>query len=257
MRNAFIQTVKTIAQSMIDKAGFDKTRTGQVVGVNSITNTYSVKVDEHTYNNVRTVNDATYNIHDIVKLVIPCNQATQMYIESSVLSDDSLGNKVGHAIALGEENQREITEAMSKIDALGNLWQLYIVTSHINNNIVCNGVLLKNGIDVTYDTELVDGVEVPLYTNDMEWTAKGTTRSYFLGRGAVLTLSQNTLYYGKVIQLKWALRTYMSLMANGSVNGTIVDGNLMGRNRNDSTQEQLVGRTEFDGSVDPNEDEEE
>ena len=33
MQNAFIQTIKTIAQSMVEKAGFDKTRTGQVVGV--------------------------------------------------------------------------------------------------------------------------------------------------------------------------------------------------------------------------------
>ena len=118
MQNAFIQTIKTIAQSMVEKAGFDKTRTGQVVGVNSITNTYSVKVDEHTYNNVRTVDDATYNAHDIVKVVIPTNQATQMYIAASVLSDDSLGNKVGRAQALGEENAEDISIIYAELEEL-------------------------------------------------------------------------------------------------------------------------------------------
>ena len=42
-QNAFVQSMKTIAESLIRKAGFDKTRSGKVVGVNSLTNTYSVK----------------------------------------------------------------------------------------------------------------------------------------------------------------------------------------------------------------------
>ena len=118
MRNAFIQTVKTIAQSMIDKAGFDKTRTGQIVGINTLTNTYSVRVDSHVYANVKTVNDMTYNIHDIVKVVIPVNQATQMYITSSVISDDSLGKKVGRAQALGEQNADDIDTLEGIVDDL-------------------------------------------------------------------------------------------------------------------------------------------
>ena len=118
MGNQIIQSIKTIAQSLVDKAGYDKTRGGVIVGVNSTTNTYSVKVDGVTYPIVRAVDDATYNIGDVVKVVIPCNQATQMYISSSVLSDDSLGNKVANAVGLAQEakqlgldNQVDISNA--------------------------------------------------------------------------------------------------------------------------------------------------
>ena len=105
MQRAFLQTINTIVKSMIGKAGFDKTRTGQIVGINEITNTYSVKIDNITYPNLKTVNGLTYNLKDMVKVVIPCNQATQMYIESSVLSDDAIGIKVASASALAQEAQ--------------------------------------------------------------------------------------------------------------------------------------------------------
>ena len=117
MANQIIQSIKTIAQSLVDDAGYDKTRGGLIVGVNQVTNTYSVKIDGITYPTVRAVDGATYNIGDIVKVVIPCNQATQMYISSSVLSDNSLGNKIanattlaGDAKQLGLDNQVEIQE---------------------------------------------------------------------------------------------------------------------------------------------------
>ena len=117
MGNQIIQSIKTIAQSLVDNAGYDKTRGGFIVGVNSVTNTYSVKVDGVTYPIVRAVDDATYNIGDVVKVVIPCNQATQIYIASSVLSDNSLGNKIANATTLAEDakqlgldNQVEIQE---------------------------------------------------------------------------------------------------------------------------------------------------
>lgn len=106
MANQIIQSIKTIAQSLVDNAGYDKTRGGLIVGVNTITNTYSVKVDGVTYPIVRAVDDATYNIGDVVKVVIPCNQATQMYISSSVLSDNSLGNKIVNATTLAEDAKK-------------------------------------------------------------------------------------------------------------------------------------------------------
>ena len=71
MANTFIKSIKTIAQSLMENAGYDKTRTGQIITVNAITNTYSVKVDGKLYSNVRTVNGTTYNTGDIVKVVIP------------------------------------------------------------------------------------------------------------------------------------------------------------------------------------------
>ena len=109
MANQIIQSIKTIAQSLVDNAGYDKTRGGLIVGVNSVTNTYSVKVDGVTYPIVRAVDGATYNVGDVVKVVIPCNQATQMYIASSVLSDNSLGNKIANAVGLAQDAAKVAT----------------------------------------------------------------------------------------------------------------------------------------------------
>ena len=51
MQKAFVESMKTIVKSAVERAGFDKTRNGKVIGVNSVTNTYSVKVDGIIYNN--------------------------------------------------------------------------------------------------------------------------------------------------------------------------------------------------------------
>lgn len=106
MANSIIQSIKTIAKSLVDNAGYDKTRGGMIVGINDVTNTYSVKIDGITYNNVKTVDDATYNLGDMVKIVIPCNQATQMYISASIFSDSSLGNRVTNALSLAGDAEQ-------------------------------------------------------------------------------------------------------------------------------------------------------
>ena len=119
MANQIIQSIKTIAQSLVDNAGYDKTRGGVIVGVNSTTNTYSVKVDGVTYPIVRAVDGATYNVGDVVKVVIPCNQATQMYIASSVLSDNSLGNKIANAVGLAQDAAKVATNYIEQDDTDG------------------------------------------------------------------------------------------------------------------------------------------
>jgi hypothetical protein len=106
MANSIIQSIRTIAKSLVDNAGYDKTRGGMIVGINDVTNTYSVKIDGITYNNVRVVDDAIYNLGDMVKVVIPCNQATQMYISASIFSDNSLGNRVINALTLAEDAEQ-------------------------------------------------------------------------------------------------------------------------------------------------------
>lgn len=107
MSNSFIESIKTMINTKIEKAGYDKTRTGQIVKVNN-DNTYSVQIGGWTYPNVITVNDMTYNLYDVVKVVIPCNQATQMYITSSILSDSSMGKKVAYATTMAEEATQEV-----------------------------------------------------------------------------------------------------------------------------------------------------
>lgn len=129
MANTFIQSIKTIAQSLINNAGYDKTRTGQVVGVNAITNTYSVRVDGHTYPNVKCTHGFSYSVGDIVKVIIPCNQPTQMYIESSILADESAGDKIANAQSLADDawglandNAELIEELEGQIDNKLETW---------------------------------------------------------------------------------------------------------------------------------------
>ena len=119
MANQIIQSIKTIAQSLVDKAGYDKTLGGVIVSINSATNTYSVKVDGVTYPIVRAGDGATYDVGDVVKVVIPCNQATQMYIASSVLSDNSLGNKIANAVGLAQDAAKVATNYIEQDDADG------------------------------------------------------------------------------------------------------------------------------------------
>ena len=134
MANQIIQSIKTIAQSLVDKAGYDKTRGGVIVGVNSVTNTYSVKIDGVTYPIVRAVDDATYNIGDVVKVVIPCNQATQMYIASSVLSDNSLGNKIANAVGLAQDAKQLGLENQTEINNLDIVGINLLLNSGFKNN---------------------------------------------------------------------------------------------------------------------------
>ena len=184
MGNQIIQSIKTIAQSLVDNAGYDKTRGGFIVGVNSVTNTYSVKVDGVTYPIVRAVDDATYNIGDVVKVVIPCNQATQMYISSSILSDNSLGNKIANAVGLAQEakqlgldNQVEIKDVSDVVNSartdINNLELTKIDRFGTNASMKWDGNILKieaidpetnvpyaveiggNGIEFKYDNEAV------------------------------------------------------------------------------------------------------
>ena len=134
MGNQIIQSIKTIAQSLVDNAGYDKTRGGFIVGVNSVTNTYSVKIDGVTYPIVRAVDDATYNIGDVVKVVIPCNQATQMYIASSVLSDNSLGNKIANAVGLAQDAKQLGLENQTEINNLDIVGINLLLNSGFKNN---------------------------------------------------------------------------------------------------------------------------
>lgn len=166
MANQIIQSIKTIAQSLVDDAGYDKTRGGLIVGVNQVTNTYSVKVDGITYPTVRAVDDATYNIGDIVKVVIPCNQATQMYISASILSDNSLGNKVanattlaGEAKQLGLDNQVEIQEVSEVADSKNKTFRQ--ATAPV--------IGMSNG-DIWIDTD--DGNKMYIY-DGTQWVFSG------------------------------------------------------------------------------------
>ena len=220
MANQIIQSIKTIAQSLVNDAGYDKTRGGLIVGVNQITNTYSVKIDGITYPTVRAVDGATYNIGDIVKVVIPCNQATQMYISSSVLSDNSLGNQIanattlaGDAKQLGLDNQVEIQEVSEVANSKNKTFrQSTEPTSGMSNG------------DIWIDTD--DGNKMYIY-DGTQWvfsgadgktlygtcdTAAGTTTKSVVCRDAT------SLYVGLTITVKFSTAN-TALSPSLNVNG--------------------------------------
>ena len=193
MKNTFVNSVKTIAQSLIDKAGFDKTRSGKIVAKNDMTNTYSVRIDGNIYANVRVVNDAVYNVGDTVKVNMPCNQPTQMIIVSSIFSDASIGKKIGHAEKLIDAIDGSL-EDVKEID--GHIYQLDIVSVFGASNATHTGHIYKDGIDVTDST----------YWNKFKWYLMESSGKTAITDGisnATLTMALGTYLYGMALILEW------------------------------------------------------
>jgi hypothetical protein len=200
-QNNIISSIKTIAESLIAKAGFDKTRTGNIVGRNEITNTYSVKIDGHVYNNVRTVNDFTYNVGDTVKVSIPCNQASQMYIMSSVFSDESIGKKIVHA-----DSAIDALEAQegSIVEIDGHIYQLNLASSYSASSATYTGQVLRDGEDVTSSA----------YWSNFHWYLLKSSGAEEIETGisnASLTMPLLDYKYGTSLELVWEYNEDISL----------------------------------------------
>ena len=134
MSYSFIESIKTIINQKIENAGYDKTRNGQIVKVNN-DNTYSVQIGGWTYPNVMTVDDIVYNLYDVVKVVIPCNQPSQMFITSSILSDNSMGKKVAYATTIAENADDKATEATDDLKKVNKTYYQNEAPSGTNYNI--------------------------------------------------------------------------------------------------------------------------
>ena len=196
MQRAFVESMKTIAQSAIEKAGFDKTRNGKIVGVNSLTNTYSVKVDGIIYNNVKAVNDMTCNVGDTVKVNIPMNNPSQAYITSSILSDESIGQKIAQATTAIDNINNQI-ESITEISNI--IYQLSIDVSYANDgnykNITYTAMLMQDGVNVTEDHE----------ASEFRWYLEKTTGTEELSGSPAraVVLSTRDYFYGQSILLEW------------------------------------------------------
>lgn len=76
------RAMNTTAKQVMTDAPYDKSRTGMVVDYDESTNTYSVIVDRVTYEKIPIVNGLKASANDIVKVVYPTNNISQMYINS-------------------------------------------------------------------------------------------------------------------------------------------------------------------------------
>ena len=200
MQKAFVESMKTIVKSAVERAGFDKTRNGKVIGVNSVTNTYSVKVDGIIYNNVRTVNDTTCNVGDTVKVNIPMNNPSQAYITSSILSDDSIGKKLAQATTAIDEINNNID---SIVEIMGNIYQLSIGVTYKNRTVGS-----QTYVDATYTAILTqDGIDVTQQhqPSEFKWYLEKTTGKTNIANARSITLSTENYLYGQAVMLEWEL----------------------------------------------------
>lgn len=84
INTSLLKSIQTLIDKAINIAPFDKTRQSQVVKNNN-DGTYTIRIDSMTYNNVPSYPITPYiDIGDIVKIVIPSNQHSQMYIEPNM-----------------------------------------------------------------------------------------------------------------------------------------------------------------------------
>lgn len=234
-QNAFVQSMKTIAESLIRKAGFDKTRSGKVVGVNSLTNTYSVKVDGHVYNNVRVVNDSTYNVGDTVRVNIPVNQMSQAYISASIFSDESIGKKIGHAESLINaidgtlEDVKEIGGHIYQLD-ITSVYGLHTSPPANQEYSTHTGILYKDGTRVGDGTSAGDADPITpnsSYYDNFHWylmISSGKEEQTTGITQATLRLPIDKYLYGMVLILEWVdgngnvlLRKQTTLIDNSEI----------------------------------------
>lgn len=78
-KNDTLNAIQTMVNSAIEQAGYDKTRNAVIIARNS-NNTYNIKMDGIEYDNVVFYGSGEVQVNEVVKVVIPNNQASQMYI---------------------------------------------------------------------------------------------------------------------------------------------------------------------------------
>lgn len=222
MSNSFIESIKTMVNSTINKAGYDKTRTGQIVRVHTDTNTYDIQIDGWVYPNVGVVNDMSYNVYDVVKVVMPCNQATQMYITSSVLSDNSMGKKVAYATTIAEMAEGFITTATKTYyqadppvgENVGDSW--YSTTEQ-------NKLYVWDGLQWVVGQDSAQAYDIAADTEKYFWISD----SAIIGIGVLVTQKTQTEFLANPINggMNMLIHSNEIILRNGLTNLLIIDTN--------------------------------
>lgn len=84
INNSLLKSIQTIVNNAIKVAPFNKTRQAQILANNG-NGTYTIKLDGVLYNNVPAYpTDIFMKVGNIVKVVVPGNQYSHMYIESTM-----------------------------------------------------------------------------------------------------------------------------------------------------------------------------
>lgn len=74
------KAIRTIATQIAHDSPFDKTRSGVVIGYNAKENKYNITVDGVKYNNIPIVNGLMARVNDVVRVLLPNGNVSQMFI---------------------------------------------------------------------------------------------------------------------------------------------------------------------------------
>ena len=110
INDALTRTITTIVEGLIEKAGFNRTRSGQIVGINPQTNTYSVRIDGQIYPNVPVNGNGSFKVGDITKVYIPNNQPSQMYMNAVMTNEVDLTHIKCQTLTVGDIDYTLTTE---------------------------------------------------------------------------------------------------------------------------------------------------
>ena len=77
--DGIIDAIKTIVDSKINEGPFDITKNAKITQSLG-NNTYDILLDNNTYRKIKSNGDTSYNVNDIVKVMIPQNNPSLMFI---------------------------------------------------------------------------------------------------------------------------------------------------------------------------------
>ena len=77
--DALMSGIEHLVEKAVANAPFAKVKTGIIEGVNG-DGTYSIKIDDKTYENIRAISGDTFSVSDIVKIIIAQNDYSNMFI---------------------------------------------------------------------------------------------------------------------------------------------------------------------------------
>ena len=156
---ALLQGIKNIVQTEISKAPLDKTVTGIIKSINK-DKTYNILIQGQQYDNIPSI-FTNIAIDDVVKVKIPQNQYSLMYIEGKINID--IGFTEGFVTSVnGKTGNVVINEDKSYIHTQLNANNIWNIEHNLNKypsiTIVDSGDNIIVG-DVTYISNNVLQVE--------------------------------------------------------------------------------------------------
>ena len=77
--DGIIDAIKTIVDNRMNEGAFDITKNAKITQVLG-NNTYNILLDNNTYEKIKSNGDTSYNTNDIVKVMIPQNNPSMMFI---------------------------------------------------------------------------------------------------------------------------------------------------------------------------------